>query len=68
MSEWTREFYLSDIMHPCGKCHHAGDCFCYEGYEEEGEDDMVEDDIFSFVFVPVAYYKYQQMAPKVWAD
>ena len=62
MSEWTREFYLSDIMHPCGKCHHAGDCFCYEEPEEEDED------IFCWIMLPVDYAHRQIQHPDIWKN
>ena len=30
MSEGERELFLAGVMHECGKCHHAGDCYCYD--------------------------------------
>ena len=62
MSEWTREFYLSDIMHPCGKCHHAGDCFCGEVPEE------AEEDMFCWIMVPVDCTWYQNEYPHIWKN
>lgn len=60
MSEWTREFYLSDIMHSCGKCHHAGDCFCGEVEEE------IEEDMFCWIMVALKYTWYQNEYPDIW--
>jgi len=65
MSEWTREFYLSDIMHPCGKCHHAGDCFCYENNEP---DDEIEEDMFCWIMLPVDCTWYQNESPYIWKN
>lgn len=58
MSE--RELWLADLMHPCGRCHHAGDCVCYEEPEE------IEEDMFCWIMLPVEYIWYQIEYPDVW--
>lgn len=58
--EAEREYWLADLMHPCGKCHHAGDCFCYEEPEE------VEEDMFCWIMLPVEYTCYQIEYPDIW--
>ena len=32
MGEYEDELWLACVTHPCGRCHHAGDCYCYDCY------------------------------------
>jgi len=58
---WSeREYWLADLMHPCGRCHHAGDCFCYEEPEE------IEEDMFCWIMVSVDSTWYQNEFPYIW--